>query len=86
MKKLRNALLATLFGGATFVAVVVVFAFAAILQEFHIYEHDAGGGFPLFLLEVVLALLAALVAALFCFDRLSRGRWLPDEEREESSR
>lgn len=80
MRKFRNALLSMLFGAMTLVGLVVVFAFASILQEFHVYAHDAGGGFPLFLIELVLALLAALVAALFCFDRLTRGCWLPDDE------
>lgn len=68
-------LFSALSAAVTFVAIIFVFTTASILESFQLYPHDAAGGFSLFLIEVVIAFMAASAGGLFCLQRLWSERW-----------
>lgn len=80
MITLRKVVLSVLFAAAIFAGVLFVFSTTSVLETFQVFPHDAGGGFALYLIEVVLAFIAASVGGLLCLHRLSFGRWFPGEK------
>jgi hypothetical protein len=82
MVKLAKLLLSALSAVAIFIAIIFIFATTSILEAFQLYPHDAAGDFSLFLIEVVIAFIAASVGGLLCLHRLSFGYWLPGERRQ----
>lgn len=75
MTKLRNLLFSGLFTVGIFLALLFLFSTASVIEQFQVFPHDAGGGFALFLLELVLAFAASSVGGLLLFRRLSCGYW-----------
>ena len=81
MTKFSRVLLSALFAVAIFVAIIFIFSTTSILEAFQLYPHDDTGGFALFLIEVVLAFIAASIGGLLFLHRLSFGYWFPSEKR-----
>jgi hypothetical protein len=67
---IRMLLFSFIAGGIAFATVLFLFCTVSVLEDFQVYPH-AGASFPLFLVEVVLALLSAGIAGLICAQRLS---------------
>lgn len=80
MAKLSKLFLAALSAVAIFIAINFMFATTSILEAFQLYPHDDAGGFPLFLIEVVVAFIAASVGGLLCLHRFWFGYWFPGEK------
>ncbi len=76
----RRLLVSALFAAMIFAAVLFVFSTTSVLEAFQLVPHDDGGGFALYLIEVVLAFIAASVGGLLCLHRLSFGHWFPGEK------
>jgi high-affinity K+ transport system ATPase subunit B len=83
MKTAGDFARAILLAAATLFAFVFVLSSISIIQEFHLYPGDGAGGFAFFLIELVVALLVALVAGLICLQRLGWGRRITPQERPE---
>lgn len=74
MGKLRQLVLALLFGAGIFGIIVFLFAATSVLQSFQLFPQDSGGGFSLFLIELVVGFFAASIAGLVLLHRLSAGQ------------
>ncbi len=82
MSKFSRLLLSALFAVAIFLALMFMFSTTSILEAFQLYPHDDTGGFALFLIEVVLAFIAASIGGLLFLHRLSFGCWFSGERRQ----